>query len=168
MSTIFLDEYEGQTLAELLGMARTHRIDSLVLAMEQAFEAKVTANGLDSLSEPERTILAAEGLEREVNNGGFHQFFESSSQVYTAEIADDLERIGCPQNALLARKAVGCLGIIGVVNEETIDAALEAGDERLENQLDELQMAYYQLAEPIAEVLFKFTITNRSAITLHE
>jgi hypothetical protein len=168
MTTIFLDQYEGQTLAEILVMARTHRIDSLVLAMEQALEEKVAANGLGGLSEAEWTVLAIEGLEREVNNGGFHQFFGNSSQVYTAGIGDALDRIGCPQNALLARKAVGYLGISGLIDEDSVNTALDAGDERLADQLNELDKTYYQLEEPIAEMLFKFVIANRLAVTLHE
>jgi len=48
-----------------------YRVDSLVLAMESALDAKDRR----TLSPEERVVLAVEALEREVNNGGYDQFF---------------------------------------------------------------------------------------------
>lgn len=71
MSKLFLEGYEGQTLQQLIAMKENYRIDSLVLAIEQALNAKPDTE----LSNAERVVLAIEALEREVNNGGYHQFF---------------------------------------------------------------------------------------------
>jgi Ni,Fe-hydrogenase I small subunit len=70
MTDAFLDSYEGQSTEELLALEREYRVDSLVLAFEQAIQNKSP----DSISTEESYVLAVEGLEREVNNGGYSQF----------------------------------------------------------------------------------------------
>ena len=105
----FLDRYDGQSLDELIALEKTHRVDSLVLAMEVALDQRVEKGGLASLSQEERVILAVEALEREVNNGGYEQFFRNSSRAYTEEIEFGLHEIGCPKQAGIAKRAVGAL-----------------------------------------------------------
>jgi len=106
---IFLDEYAGQSVDELINLQETHRIDSLVLAFESALDCKKDS-GKD-MSEVEMIILAVEALEREVNNGGFSQFFYNSSVEYTPIIVDSLEAIGCTEIADLIKKAIDLLGL---------------------------------------------------------
>lgn len=64
----------GQTVEQLLSLEGKSRIDSLVLAFEQAISQKAERTGNEGLSYPERVVLAVEALEREVNNGGYAQF----------------------------------------------------------------------------------------------
>ena len=67
----WLDGYSGETIDELIALAGSHRIDSIVLAIEEA----LLRRELGELNEAETTVLAIEALEREVNNGGYHRFF---------------------------------------------------------------------------------------------
>ena len=62
MSKPFLENYGGQTIQQLIAMKDSHRIDSLVLAVEQALGSKPEGE----LSEPERVVLAVEAMEREL------------------------------------------------------------------------------------------------------
>src|SRR2546421_12023246 len=78
----WLDGYSGQTVQQLIALERDYRIDSLVLAFEQAMDQKAARVGYENLTDAERTILAVEALEREVNNGGYGQFFVNSSREY--------------------------------------------------------------------------------------
>jgi hypothetical protein len=48
----------------------------------------------EKLSEEERNIIYIEELEREVNNGGFSQFFFNSSGDYTEELIQALKAVG--------------------------------------------------------------------------
>ena len=50
MSKPFLESYGGQTIQQLIAMKHSHRVDSLVLAVEQALGGKPEAE----LSEPKR------------------------------------------------------------------------------------------------------------------
>jgi hypothetical protein len=76
MSQPFLKSNGGQTIQQLIAMRDSHRVDSLVLAVEQALASKSEAE----LSEPERVILAVEAMEREVNNGCYEQFLGNSRE----------------------------------------------------------------------------------------
>lgn len=76
MSQDFFDGYDGQTTDELLALETTYRTDSLVLAFEAALRLEPDPA---KLSREETWILAIEALEREVNNGGYDQFFLNSS-----------------------------------------------------------------------------------------
>lgn len=70
----WLQGYSSQTVDDLLALEQSHRIDSLVLAFEEAIDQKAAREGEHKLTDVERTILAIEALEREVNNGGYGQF----------------------------------------------------------------------------------------------
>lgn len=156
----FLDAYDGQSTDELIALSATHRIDSIVLAFEQALQDKA------SLNKEERTIVAIEGLEREVNNGGFSQFFVNSSNEFVPCIQEALKAIGCPKTATLCSQAMAILGITEDMSTDTIeDLACDASDEQ-DQRLSKLDEIYYEgEEEPIAGKLFEFIQQNRSVIS---
>ncbi len=88
----FLESYDGQSTDELIALESSHRVDSLVLAFEQALLTK------DYPTAEEQVVLAVEALEREVNNGGYSQFFVNSSREYSSLVVEALEAIDCPGN----------------------------------------------------------------------
>src|SRR5579863_2130168 len=102
----FLQKYSGQSVDELISLESEYRVDSLVLAFEEGIIQKFKREGENGLSEPERVILAIEALEREVNNGGYSQFFENSSRYFAPWIVWALETIGCPQTARISQRAI--------------------------------------------------------------
>ena len=163
---VFLEEHGGQSLEELIAMEATHRIDSLVLAIESALERKAEDRGAASLSSAERVVLAVEALEREVNNGGYDQFFLNSSRAYAGDLERALRSIGCPEQADIARRAVAALAIKGAVTAESVEAAHSAGGDDLMDALSSLDDEYYACDEPIADRLFAFVKANRAAIRL--
>ena len=110
----WMSDYSGQTADELLALADTCRIDGLVLAFEQAIQQKEATRGEDSLSEPECIVLAVEALEREVNNGGYAQFFVNNSRIYTPIIVEALQRIGCPVTSKITALALNAAGFEGL------------------------------------------------------
>jgi hypothetical protein len=165
-NTEFLNGYSGQTLEELLAMETSHRIDSLVMAMELALDQKLEARGADSLSSPERVILAVEALEREVNNGGYHQFFCNSSRLYAGEIEAALRGIGCPKHADIARRAIATLKVDGPLTPDAIEAALDVEEHDVEAALSSLDQEYYSCEEPIVDQLFAFVKARRAEIRL--
>jgi hypothetical protein len=81
----------------------------LVVAFEQAFDQRAARVGENALTEEERIILAIEALEREVNNGGYSQFFLNSSREYAPVMVRALERIGCLKTAKITQKALDAL-----------------------------------------------------------
>jgi len=162
----FLDGYTGQTLDELIALEASHRVDSLVLAMEAALEQRIERDGPGTIVPEERVILAVEALEREVNNGGYDQFFRNSSRQYAGEIESALEAIGCSQQAVISARAIKALGIMGRLTEDALERAVEDGGEALAENLQACDNDFYAATEDIVGQLFAFAKTNRSRIRL--
>jgi hypothetical protein len=113
----WLEEYTGQTVEELIALEGKYRTDSLVLAFEQAIDQKVAHGDSENLSEEEMIVLAIEAMEREVNNGGWGQFFINAGQ-FALVIVDALRRIGCPKTATIARRAMKIVEEMPITEEE--------------------------------------------------
>ena len=161
----FLERYAGQTLNELLALDAAYRIDSLVLAVEEALGRKADERGKGALSEPEPTVLAVEALEREVNNGGYSQFFFNSSNRFASRIVADLETIGCPETAAITKRAVAALKLSDL-GPEAVEERMDSEDDELEDALGACDQAYYAAGEDIAGRLFDFIRANKDRIDL--
>lgn len=142
MDKQFLDSYSGQTTAELIALKDDYRIDSLVLAFEQAVDQKSETD----LSDAERFILAVEAMEREVNNGGWDQFFLNTDHQFDSILVAALETIGCPNTAAIAQDAIH---------------ANEQGSE-----LDDYDTRYFANSESIEDKLFDYIVNNQHEIRL--
>jgi hypothetical protein len=161
----WLDGYTGQTIEELLALAGEYRVDSLLVALEEALNQKAEEAGEQDLSDEERIVLAVEALEREVNNGGYGQFFSNSSGQYIPIIVDSLLSIGCPETANITSGAINALGTEDF-SPEALEAALESENEERDEQLDECDGLYSGTGEDIAGRLFEFVSAHQDAIQL--
>jgi hypothetical protein len=63
--------------------------------------------GQRALSQEERTVLAVRALDREVNNGGYYQFFCNSSKQFAPEIVQSLF---CRRTARITQRAISAVG----------------------------------------------------------
>jgi hypothetical protein len=165
MADMFLAGYSGESAAELIAMADRYRIDSLVLAFEEALGAKEFEHGSNRLTETERTILAIEGLEREVNNGGYWQFFVNSSNEYAESIVQALERIGCTKTAQITARALDSLGT-SELSSDAIARAIARDDPRRDAILEECDTAYFRGTDAIADRLFDYIRAHQSEVRL--
>lgn len=157
----FLSGYSGETTEELISMASDYRIDSIVLAFEQALEQRSIER---SLTTEESVILVIEALEREVNNGGYLQFFENSSREHVPLVVQALKTISCPQVAELTQRAIATLHIQGEITEAAIEEAIEARENEISESLDALDSEFFQQTESIEDRLFEFIKANREHI----
>lgn len=158
----FLQSYEGQTIQQLIAMKDSYRIDSLVLAVERAVGRKPEAER----TEAEHVALAVEAMEREVNNGGYEQFFGNSSREFTGFIVRALELIGCPKCAAITADAIAVLelpaGYDNIAIEQTV---VDLPDER-RAKLGECDSRYYDNNEPIADALFTYIEQHQHEIKI--
>ena len=159
---IFLDNFTGQTVDELIELEDTHRVDSLVLALESAIWAKRDSG--KSLSEAEVVVLAIESMEREVNNGGFSQFFYNPSVEFVPKIVDALQKISCLRTAELASQAIYCLGLENLA--PSLIEEIDFDDEELSLKLNKIDNQYYECEENIAGQLFVYVKQNKSKIDI--
>lgn len=159
MSDAFLPGYEGQSTEELLALEGEFRIDSMVLAFEQAIQGKSP----DSVCVEESYVLAVEGLEREVNNGGYYQFFVNSSGEFAPIVEAALRSIECPKTADITRDALAALGV-GMVTAETVAAAALADDESVRQALATCDDRCFANDEPIADRLFRWIAAHSGRV----
>ena len=165
----WLAGYSGQTIAQRLALEGQCRVDSIVLAFEQAIEQAIVKRNErgegQNLTGEEGVVLAVEALEREVNNGGYGQFFSNSSRQFAPTIVDSLLRIGCGRTAEITQKAVDALGL-STLSVDAIATAIAADDPNRDAKLERYDDAYYEAAEPIADRLFAFIKSNTTAIRI--
>lgn len=162
MTKPFLDRYSGQTLQQLIAMKSSHRIDSLVLAVEQALLQKTDT----ALTEPEHVVIAVEAMEREVNNGGYGQLFLNSPQESTGFLVRALELIGCPKVAAISADAIAILKLPVGFDANTVErVAAELSDEAL-GKLGECDSRYYANDESIDERLFAYIEAHQDEIRI--
>ena len=161
-----MERYTGQTVEELLSLEGEYRIDSLVLAFEQAIEQKVSLEGRTE-TPVERVVRAVEALEREVNNGGYSQFFINSSVEFAPDIVAGLRQINCPKTADITQRALDALHL-PKLTVAAIRSQMQVEDEARNEELSECDRVYYSgsSGECIEELLFAFIKSNHGAIRL--
>jgi hypothetical protein len=157
-------EYTGQTTPEVLACKSTHRIASLLCAFEWGIQAKIGPGGEEELTSNERVVLALMALQREVNNGGYSQFFTNNSRRFVGVIVECLEHVGCVATAAITERAIRALNVDRLSAESVSEAALNA-DHDMNRVLDGLDQEYYKLDE-IELQLFKFIEDHQNNIQL--
>ncbi|MFH0980306.1 MAG: DUF4375 domain-containing protein [Planctomycetota bacterium] len=159
----WLEGYSGQTVEQLLALEGTHRIDSLVLAFEEALDQKAARAGAQSLTDEEHIVLAVEALEREVNNGGYDQFLVNSSREFAPVIVGALQCIGCARTADITQKALQALHL-SVVTVDAIEELICTDDPDRSEILADCDREYFESSEDIEGQLFEFIKVNKSRI----
>jgi hypothetical protein len=109
---LLVEAYSGKSVDELTAITEGKEI-ALIFAIEIAIQQKEKREERD-LSEEEVFVLAICALEREVNNGGYGQFFVNSSRLFTPVVVPALLRIGCPETAKITERAINAVGFRGL------------------------------------------------------
>ena len=157
-------EYSGQPTAQILAAKGSHRIDSLLCAIEEGILFRQAKNGKRGTTPVERIFLAVMALDREVNNGGYHQFFSNATREYAPAIVAALRKVGCEATAALTAKALTVLALDRVTAQAVRGAILQR-DARRDRQLVACDRRYYQLDE-IESRLFAFAEAHAAEIDL--
>jgi len=155
----WLEGSGDRTIEQLIDLEHEYRIDSVVVAIEDTLMDK------PSLTATEHIVLAGEAMEREVNSGGFKQFFSYTNE-YAPILVAALRKIGVPKAAVIAEKAMRALGAEPDWSSEEYEEAASYENESVIAALNECDDAYYANDEAIADRLFEFIKTNRSDINL--
>jgi Domain of unknown function (DUF4375) len=154
--------YAGQTVDEILAFEGSEGLPFLLSALEEAIEEKIKATGPAKMTGAERIVLAVMALSREVNNGGYDQFFRNSSRRFAPAIVSDLVRIGCPEIADITQRALDTLDVPKLSGPE-IEAALAGQDLARDRTLKRCDIAFYERAE-LFERLFAYIKAQQAGI----
>ena len=157
----FLETWSGESTEELLSLEGQYRVDSIVTAFEWAIQAKLESR---PISREERYVLAVEALEREVNNGGYSQFFINPSNEFVDVIEEALSAIGCPKTEQITRNAIFSLGRGPVVTPKQAENAALAEDADVDAALEKCDTEFFKNDESIEDRLFNWIKANKAAI----
>ncbi|EFM08813.1 hypothetical protein PaecuDRAFT_4278 [Paenibacillus curdlanolyticus YK9] len=126
----------------------------LLFAVGDEINKKYYEAGFHVLTESEQVILCLMGIEREVNNGGFDQFFLNSAGEYKLETLESLKKIGASYTASLLEEA------IRIVEDPNPPGTKEDEDDEYteiqRERLDELDDKFYEYKEDLLELQLKF------------
>lgn len=92
-------------------------------------------------------MFCLDALEREVNNGGFAQFFENSAGDHARETIEALRTLGAPRVARLVAEAVAVFPDGPAPDRERRRRQLDRLDDRARAKLDQLDGAFYAYPE---------------------
>jgi hypothetical protein len=159
-------DYAGQDTAEILACKSTHRIDSLLHALEAALQLRQGRNPAIAATPEEYALLAILALEREVNNGGYHQFFLNSSSQYALTVVDALRKVGCDATAALTEEAIHTLNQ-RPLTLEAIRSSIRKPNRERDRVLNALGQRFYKILE-IEPKLFTFVESHPRAFAIEK
>src|SRR4051812_12008186 len=92
-------------------MARIENLDKLLLSDNTngsiiEIDTFISNIEWDKMTEPQKVFYCIQELEREVNNGGFNQYFINSSGDYAHEAIKSLQAIGANTTADILQRAI--------------------------------------------------------------
>ncbi|AUC17135.1 hypothetical protein BTO06_15800 [Tenacibaculum sp. SZ-18] len=117
---------------------------------------------VDRLNESQKVLLIVENLEREINNGGFHQFYWNSSGEYANETIDALIKIGANETAEIVKKANSEFKN-EIVPKDRAERhnELELIEEKAKENWNKCDSEFYEYQDNLIELLIAFVIKNK-------
>lgn len=117
----------------------------------------------DEMSEAEQTAFCIDGLEREVNNGGFNQFFFNSAGDQAVQTVAALHRIGAHAAAALVERANGAFGIAGPSSDRNArQKQIESLGEQSSALWEALDNAFLEYPDALARLLQEYVRMHRA------
>jgi hypothetical protein len=121
-------------------------MSNLLFAREQAV-------GYEGLTPAERVVFCLDSLEREVNNGGFEQYFLNTSGDHCLDAPAALRTLGAPQTSRVVEKAIAVFRAGGPArDQETREQQIDALSSKQRGLLESLDDAFMQYVEPLAQL----------------
>jgi len=125
------------------------------LAAAESSFAKFLGGGLETLSADEKVFHLVDQMDREVNNGGFSQFFTNSAGDYSMDTLDALKLIGAKKTAKLLAEAISLFpGGAPPADRDDRTRLVEGMDKDTAKKLDRLAGRYYKGAENLMALLY--------------
>lgn len=118
---------------------------------------------IERLTESQRTVLFVENLEREINNGGFNQFFFNSSGDFTHETVTALKTVKAYKTADILLKSISAWPNQNVpkdrVKRQGMLQQIEGKGNPIWNECNE---QFYKYPDNLVTLLFEFIKSNKS------
>lgn len=117
---------------------------------------------LNLLTDTGKIFVYIDTLEREVNNGGFHQFFFNNSGQYSYEALDAYQRIKAFKTADIISKAISLFPLTTIPKDtELRRQIIDTVDNSIVDEWDKLDQEFYKYEDNISKLLIDFIKLNK-------
>jgi len=161
---LFSTNLSSQTEFDLDSVLKIERREIIVMEIDIYLNKKCEyGEKMEKLNPSQRLLLIVENLEREINNGGFHQFYWNSSGEYANETVTALTNIGAEKTARIVKKANSEFsnGIVPMDREKRWNK-MDSIDEKAKIVWDKCDSEFYDYEDNITELLIAFVLKNKS------
>lgn len=149
----WIDGYEGESADDILAFSDSENAYNVLCVLEEAIERHWKERP-GMRTGIENTIVAVMALIREVNNGGFDQFYRNSSKRWSFFVRSALLHIDRKDAAKIAARAERSLGKFerevrgpGIGGRfEELDEKMSQPNPRRDQIFEECDIAFHQLA----------------------
>ena len=136
---------------------------SAIIAIDNHLGRRFYSNP-DDMTDHEKLFMYIEELEREVNNGGFWQYFYNSSGEYAMQTVGALKTIGAEHTAGLLSKAIEVFPDSNVpTDRDERIGAIESLGNGVKEEWNDLDDQFQEYQDDIAELLLDFVRQNRDS-----
>lgn len=121
-------------------------------------------NNLDRLTEPQKNFYFNQNLEREINNGGFNQYFYNSSGDFAHETIVSLQTIGANKTADILQQAIDQFPNSAVPKDRAKrQEVLEQIEEQADKVWEQLDQTFNKCEDNLYDLNIEYIKQNRSS-----
>jgi hypothetical protein len=164
ISSLFFASANAQSEFDLEKVLKIERRDMIVMEIDSYLNKKSEyGEKIEKLNSSQRAFLFVENLEREINNGGFNQFYFNSSGDFSEETVNALLEIGAKNTAEIIKKANSEFKD-GIVPKDRTErqTELELIEENAEENWNKCDSEFYEYQDDLTELLITFVIKNKA------
>jgi hypothetical protein len=133
------------------------------IALSNLVFARWDRDGFAALTPEEQVAYCVDALEREVNNGGFDQFFWNTSGNTAHETLAALKAIGAPKAAAMLEEAIALFpGGRVVPDREARERVLEEMGEAPREKWFALDGSFYEYPDDLTALMRAYVEKNRA------
>jgi len=162
--SIFFSCLHSQNNFDIDATLKTERRDQIITKIDIYLNKKCNyGQNIGKLNDSQRVLLIIENLEREVNNGGFHQFYINSSGNYANETIDALTRIGALKTAEIVRTANSEFknGLVPTDRGKRFSEVQNIA-QKAEKNWSKCNLDFYEYEDNLTELLISFVIQHKN------
>ena len=119
---------------------------------------------LDQLTESQKNFYFNQNLEREINNGGFNQYFYNSSGDFAHDTIISLQTIGANKTAYILQQAINQFPNSSVPKDRIQRQDVLEEIESIANEVwNQLEQTFYKYEDNLNELHIEYIKQNRSS-----
>ena len=164
IASLFSINASSQTEFDIDKVLKLESRDKIVTEIDTYLNKKCEyGEKVNLLNNSQKVLWIIENLEREINNGGFNQFYWNSSGNYVNETIDALILIEAYKTAEIVKKANSEFKN-GSVPKDRAERQneLELIEVNAEENWNNLDSEFYEYNDDLTELLIAFVINNKS------